>query len=88
MVDIWCLSLGVFLYPDRLKGVGDEKYRETYNPESFIEELQAKDMFDLLIGTSTGSILSFGMGYKGLSPQVFKCYYCYSLFRDHAGFCA
>ena len=58
------------LCPDKLLGVGDEHYREVYKPEKFIEELHATDMFDLLIGTSTGSILSFGMGYKGLSPQV------------------
>ena len=58
------------LCPDKLLGVGDEHYREVYKPEKFIEELHATDMFDLLIGTSTGSILSFGMGYKGLSPQA------------------
>ncbi|KAL5263200.1 hypothetical protein ACHWQZ_G008552 [Mnemiopsis leidyi] len=64
---------------DRLLGVGDEKFREKYKPEKFIEELYAKDMFDLLIGTSTGSILSFGMGYKGLSPQECRDVYLKSI---------
>ena len=51
-------------------GKADEAFKTKYSPEQFIEELHASDLFDLLIGTSTGSILAFGMGYKGLSPQV------------------
>lgn len=67
------------LSTDRLLGLEDEQFRDRYKPELFIEELRAQDMFDLLIGTSTGSILSFGMGYKGLSPQECRDVYLKSI---------
>ena len=32
-------------------------------------EIKAAELKNNILGTSTGSILAFGMGYKGLSPQ-------------------
>ena len=64
---------------DQLLGKTDGEPFVKYNPELFIEELLASDLFDLLIGTSTGSILAFGMGYKGLSPQECRDVYLESI---------